>query len=494
MRVLCVGNNTEDTDTKTRKLAANANIVCYGLLSELDGDIPALKNEGYYHTSVYDLEKSKLLDLARNFDHVIVLDQPKECYSHPTAFYNTVCIAEEISEFTAVTFLDPSYKHAIGFFKELVLKNKSFCIFPFIELLVNNEHTTVCCRSNTPITNIKDLKDFKTDTNYQSIRQKMLSGDPLPNHCSSCYKLENLGIDSPRIIETVEWANRLDLNNVNDLLDLNTPVYYEVRPSNKCNLQCRMCGPSSSHLIAKEYKKIGLISIIKPTKYEDFYFINTDQIKKLYVSGGEPSISKELHQFLDKCIDSNNTNFEFVINTNAVKFSQTFKNKISKFSNCQFIISIDGYNELNYYIRWPSNWDSIINNVQYLIDHKHYITFNVTITIYNIARLYQLLEFFDNKFPSIIVHAQLNSDQSTLFDPLNFPNKKLVINNLSKVRSLNCYKNDQSLQTIIDSLIQFYKESYVFDAEKFNKFLEFNTRLDASRNVKLIDYMPELLN
>ena len=39
MKVLCLGNNTQDTDTITRNLAQIALSECHGLLSELDGPI-----------------------------------------------------------------------------------------------------------------------------------------------------------------------------------------------------------------------------------------------------------------------------------------------------------------------------------------------------------------------------------------------------------------------------------------------------------------------
>ena len=36
MRILCLGNNTELTDIQARELAQNNNLLCHGLLSEID--------------------------------------------------------------------------------------------------------------------------------------------------------------------------------------------------------------------------------------------------------------------------------------------------------------------------------------------------------------------------------------------------------------------------------------------------------------------------
>lgn len=494
MRILCLGNNTEDTDSKTRQLALNHNSVCHGLISEIDCPVATdlVLHDGYYHSSVYDITFSRLIELSKKFNKVIILDQPKHQYSHPDAFYKTIRVAKEIAKTQSVLYIDPAYEHGITFFQDFVNTNKSFCIFPFIELLTNNGNTTVCCRSNTPITPLKDLDNFRTNAGYQEIRTKMLNGELLPDHCSSCYNLENRGIVSARIQETVEWCNRLDLNSLEDLDHLSDPAYYEVRPSNVCNLQCRMCGPESSNLIAREYKKLNLITDLPDKEFADFDFIKLDHLKKLYVAGGEPTAIVELYDFLDRCIVNKQTDFEFVINTNATKLNSRFKQQIKHFSNLQFIVSIDGFKELNYYIRWPSDWNTIIDNVQYLKQHNHVVSFNVTVSIYNVAHLAQLLTFFDTEFPNTLVHCQLAESTDDMLSALNYPLSDQVIDNLKQVQQLNCYKNDPLLSSFIDGIIAHYQTRKVIDWNKLSKFFQFNELLDQSRNIKLTDYLFDL--
>ena len=201
MRVLCLGNNTEDTDRITRNLADNT---CHGLLSELDGPLPSIK-DGWYHSSIYDISYGKLIEIAKDFDQVIMLDQSKEQYSHPNAFYQTVRLIKNIPN---GKFINDSYSNSITFFENLVLENPSFCIHPFIQMLVQNGNTTVCCRSEKPITHLSKLKSYKTDPNYQEIRNSMLNGKKIPEHCGYCYALEDKGITSARQQETIEWANK----------------------------------------------------------------------------------------------------------------------------------------------------------------------------------------------------------------------------------------------------------------------------------------------
>lgn len=493
MKILCIGNNTEDTDLRTRNLAKKNNMECNGLLSLLDGKMMPIDKDGFYHTSIYDIPESDLIDLSKNFDSILILDQRCEDYSHPNAFFKTIMLAQRLSSKVPVEYIDSvSIKH-IDFFQEFIKKNKSFCIFPFIELLTFDKHTTVCCRSTTPIVELKKLDNYQTDVHYQEIRKKMIDGVMIPEHCSYCYDLEEKGISSSRIEETVEWTNRLGITNLSQLQELKTPAYYEIRPSNICNLQCRMCSPASSHLIEAEYKKLKLIDNVKKFHYSGFDIVDFSNLHKLYISGGEPTAMPEFYQFLDRCIDQKKTDFELMINTNATKFSDKFKKQISKFDNFQFTVSIDGYDKLNHYIRWPSDWNSIIENLRYICDHKHKVFINVTISIYNVSKLYELFGFFDKEFPIIEhIHAQLETNGKGKLSPLNFPKPDVVIENIELIKNLKCYRNNVGLSSVLDGIQTHYREKFQFDLKSWKDFFDFNDILDNNRNIFLVDYLPEI--
>jgi pyruvate-formate lyase-activating enzyme len=496
MKILCLGNNTEDTDIKTRALALAESVDCHGLLSDLDTNVALtdISRSGYYHTSVYDIEYGKLFKFAQQFDKVIVLDQPREQYSHPDAFLKTIQLSNQIKQYVEVVLLDPSHEHNINFFENLVKTNKSFCIFPFIELLTNQRtdgQTTVCCRSTTPVAKLSEIKSFKTDKNYKIIRDKMLNGIPVPEHCSVCYNIEAQNILSAREQETVEWANRLNLTSLDDLDSIEHPAYYEIRPSNVCNLQCRMCSPSSSQLIAKEYKRINLIETLPPSERSNFDIINFTNLKKLYVAGGEPTAMPEFYEFLDRCIKENKS-FEFLVNTNATKISDKFKKQLKLLPHIQFIVSVEGIGDLNHYIRWPSNWNTIVENMKYLVNNHHKITTNTTVSIYNVTRLYELFKWFDDEFPGMLVHAQLARSKNDILSALRFPNTEFALASLLPIQQLNCYNNDKLLKSLIDGLIAHYRRAPIIDQEQLKLFFEFNNKLDKSRNILLKDYIPEL--
>ena len=73
-RVLVIGNNSEDTDLRTENLARKNSSKNLGLITE-DSDI---SQPGYYHSSIADASSGYLINVAKQFDKVILLDQPLE--------------------------------------------------------------------------------------------------------------------------------------------------------------------------------------------------------------------------------------------------------------------------------------------------------------------------------------------------------------------------------------------------------------------------------
>jgi len=485
MRRLCIGSNTEDTDIQSSRLAKEHNSTNWGLITGPDNN---LDNNGYYHTSIVDLTQSEIVTISKHFDHIIFLDQPIEEWSHPDSFERTWELAKHLPK-EKIIYQNRNQFEAVDYFSNLVKTNKSFCIFPFIELLAQNGHTTVCCRSHTPVTTIDKITDWSTDPDYKIIRDKMLQGSSVPEHCSSCYKYEQLGMQSARQQETVEWANRLGIRSIDDLKKITDPAYYEVRPSNVCNLACRSCSPELSSQLEKEFIVIGLHDSDVKFQYTNFDFIKIDKIKKLYVAGGEPTAMVDMVTFMEKCVQLGTTDFEFIINTNAHKFSNRMKELFKQFKNLSFIVSIDGYREVNDYVRWLSNWENTIKNAQYLVEQGHRITFNTVVSMWTVSRWHELCLFLDSNFPNSTIHGSLAESDNDIMSPLNYPDYDLLKANFIKLKTIGSYRNDQLFRSFVDSLIE---HTSLTDIDQLTKFFEYNDILDKSRGVQLKNYIPEL--
>jgi len=482
MKIICLGNNTEDSDSMAKTLAGNRQLAYHGLISDIDQlfEINEIRDNSVYHSTIFDCTFGRLIKICDQFDEVIMLDQPKESYSHPDSWSKTLQVIQK-------TCAPIKVYQADDYWLNLLETNKSFCVLPWVQQYLGNADdpsvVRVCCRSPIQIGTIdRNDQTWQDDPKYKDIRESMINGKPLP-HCGYCYDQEQQGLISDRRTETLEWVNRLDLVNLEALETIKKPVYYEVRASDRCNLQCRMCDPKSSHRIAKEYQTLGWYTPTqKQTSFSNpFDLIDFQDTKKIYVSGGEPMLNSAFFKWLDRCAQIGNTDIECLINTNGTKLPLRFKKFLPIFSNLQFVFSIDGYGEDNDYIRWGSRWHDIVANWQFLVSNGNRVHVNTTVSIYNVHKLSRLYQFIDQNFPGTLVHINLAKDPAHL-DVRSFPDARLAISDLEKIRDTDCYHNNPLMADNIEHLIKtFANDDYEVSTDKLQQFFSFNDQLDLLR-------------
>lgn len=189
--------------------------------------------------------------------------------------------------------------------------------------------------------------------------------------CSKCHSDEELGIFSLR-----NYANQLH-HNVSDVD--NRVVDLELRLSNVCNLKCLMCHPISSSLVAAErhqhkekFKKLNnhQLSFYNPKssnyfetqQFDDWFRTITPSLRRIHITGGEPflipTVTDLLNQLLPVASDISlgfNTNLT-ILSTEQIELLQQFPNLILN-------VSLEGVGLINDWVRYPSKWDSIDQNI-----------------------------------------------------------------------------------------------------------------------------------
>jgi pyruvate-formate lyase-activating enzyme len=495
-KILCLGNNGSNTDQMVSLLAHDHNSINHGLVDDPDF-VPELP--GYYHTTVVDVPWGKLITLAQRFDTVLMADQPASEWTHKKclqATYKFMVELEKIGHHTI--FRNNNNVKKFVYWTELLTKNnKSFCIYPWVNMYLDNRDLKLCARSGPVVTTLDNITNWGQDPKYNEIRQKMLAGELLPDHCKKCYEYENLGIESYRQFESLDWITQLDLESVDDLKNITQPYYYENNAGNNCNIKCRGCQPTFSRPIGLEAKKFN---IVPPTPLKQVVSkMSTDHIdidlldsqSTVYFQGGEPTIMPEVADFLKQCIEKNKTDFNLTMCTNGVKISSKFVDLVNQFSKVNFSLSIDGYDKINDYWRSGSNWNKVIGNARMLESLGHNISINTVPGIYNVTNLHLLFEFLDREFPFTAVYLQLNyiAWQSAF----NHPDTGAVLESLKKCQNTSIYRsNGKSCKSGIDSLYQHYSSAPVFNLDHLRMFFNYNDQLDRARGVKLADYIPEL--
>ena len=116
-------------------------------------------------------------------------------------------------------------------------------------------------------------------------------------------------------IKIIREINKRRSFNVAILVDLqgkNDIHYVDLRITNKCNLRCRMCVPQSSILLARDMKELGYNvspEELRNAPAKDFDSLiselgpKLDNLKIVYLAGGEPSIMDEQYMFIDYLIE-----------------------------------------------------------------------------------------------------------------------------------------------------------------------------------------------
>src|SRR5262249_16150554 len=93
---------------------------------------------------------------------------------------------------------------------------------------------------------------------------------------------------------------------------------------------------------------------------------NAANLKRLYITGGEPLLMKRVIEIVDFLIESRNTDLTLEFSTNCTKINTEILRKLSKFRAVNLALSLDGFGDAHEYIRFPAKWYVIDRNIRRL--------------------------------------------------------------------------------------------------------------------------------
>ena len=279
-----------------------------------------------------------------------------------------------------------------------VFKNKSFCPIPWTGLMMNHDGKIKnCIRSEhtLPLGNLhqNSIEEILLGEENQRRQQMILNHELIPS-CQACYDIENskasLDIVSDRIFYIRELKhNNLDLYQQGNF-DLQT---IDVRWSNLCNFACVYCSPDFSSKWTEELK-IKHISIKDKKKqdFKDYIFNNAKKLKHVYMAGGEPLLMKENLELLELL----DPNVNLRVNTNLSNTDTKIFDKICKFKNVQWTISIETIEDEFEYIRYGSKWDDFLENLNIVQSLDHKVSFNMLYFVLNYKSIFECIDYLKN--------------------------------------------------------------------------------------------------
>lgn len=444
-------------------------------------------------------------------------------------------------------------------------RGTKLCPVPWMsQSLRSNGDVRICCQANQgpdrgllrdeegKVYNAADgrLQESRNSRLSKDIRKSMLNGEWHPE-CIRCQRETEAGMRARIEYENEIWIDHGHFN-WDDLIastyedgtidtDAVYCTFYDLRFGNLCNLKCRMCGSTDSSQWYEDHFKLhgntfrdshGTVKLVlndkgKHVPEEDVYNWHENpvfwksmeqripEISKLYIVGGEPLMINRHYEFLQKCVDQDCAkNIIVEYNSNLTNVPQRAYDIWKHFKQINIGASVDGVGDINYYMRPPSRFDKIHDNLKKLsvAEGNYKIWIAATVNIFNVLHFPEFIEWIIvNKIPRV------NDDNyrplltpHPLHGPRYYNIRVLPADAKEKVKAkYEQYKNylpqlidnqdwpedrkeasKKEAVKILDSYIDFMYAADYSDA--LPQFWDNTRRLDAIRGHSIEDYIPEL--
>ena len=359
--------------------------------------------------------------------------------------------------------------------------------------------------------------------NLKKIR-KDLSNGVWPLACQNCKNAEDNNVASMRTI----WNDELPSTPITEVMNPLDVRYLDLTFGTKCNSKCMTCNLDLSDFWEEEYKihypetrnrVINRVSISIGTAQK---LIDTfPNVQRISFIGGEPTISDEHIEFLKMLIaKGTNKNIGLSYVTNLTGVTDELLELWDKFYRVHISVSIDGFDKVNEYIRYPFKWSKTETSLKTILklcqdhthSHKYTMGLSCTHSVYNAIQAPDLIEYFYD-----ILKTYECADGNTLLkhcgafvNRVSSPKDAMVSNLSNKYRNIGIEKINRLLNKIqvdVDNgmlvergLIESLKlmsawldEPWSMDKNNIKTLIKFIKVSDEFRNRKINDYIPELI-
>ena len=400
---------------------------------------------------------------------------------------------------------------------------------PFTGLATREDGAVkVCCRSH-PIGFIQDdsLEDIWNNDTMQRIRRQVLTGNR-PAECAPCFNLEDQGVESlrQRHIKGEIPEARINLypdTPLQEIMPFEFPTM-EIKMNNLCNLKCRMCNPMDStswndwNEVEEHYKKEDNFLVQKIVdlnlKKKPFLdsFVDTDNwwasfekllpyFRRVEFAGGEPLMDPTHYKILDMLAPyGDNIEIKYATNLTILgKSNRTIWEYWPKFKSVAVNVSIDGIGNSYEYIRGNASWAELVNNIRQIqtIPNVSRIVGAVAVQVSNVLILDKMIELFLDDLGIVFYTNMVNYPNVLSAQVLPGPLKNIAITRLlnvqDKLASFKLVEKHPMLLNLtrgqITGVINYLNSNN--QSDKWNDCIEFNRKLDVTRNQSFLDVTPE---
>ncbi len=414
----------------------------------------------------------------------------------------------------------------------MTVPSKTFCVLPWVHAatLTDGSVQLGCVSGGGSGVNLHEhtLGEYWNSDYVKDARQRMLAGVEV-KACRTCYREEAHGYKSHRIVENEVWQERWGKDEIQRLINttaadgsLDTAIQYlDLRLGNTCNMECVMCHPreSSRWVLAaqklselfqdKELKNAWRFrSLMGKSRFE--WYRNTafwanlktflPYMKEIILAGGEPFLIKEQFSLVKACCEAGEAHhIRLRYHTNGTVFPAEMVPYWEQFEGVHFFVSIDGIGKVANYVRYPSEWKEIQNNIhRFDALGKNTITnFHFTAHALNIHCLPEVFEWADasglrNRKDFADVQEYVST--SLVHRPA-YQNVRVLPVDCKRVitEKIGAYVEERLNGQNVDKLMAILNFMNSDDhSHKMRSLVEYTKMLDISRNTDFLDTFPEL--
>lgn len=329
-------------------------------------------------------------------------------------------------------------------------QNQKFCPLPWIIQAIRNDGSLrACSNSHSSVSKgllrkedgsvynaaSDNLSEAFNSNDLKALRLSMLNNESHPI-CARCDREEAQGVRSRRLAETENWSHKFSLEDAKSMTNAEgeineNPIYLDMRFGNKCNLKCRSCSPTDSSFWYEDHAelwgqtsftdgntKVNLIregsKLVEDTSMYRWYenphfwvqmFDRLQNVEQIHTVGGEPLLIDQHFTLLEKCIEMNIAhNITIEYNSNITVIPEKAWALWDHFKRINIGASIDGVGRVNDYIRHPSKFETIYQNLKRIDESPENIFcwIATTVQVYNAHHLPELMKWVvKNKFNKV---------------------------------------------------------------------------------------------
>lgn len=378
-----------------------------------------------------------------------------------------------------------------------LVQDKLFCAAPWNHFFVQQDgDVRVCCMvggQGEVLGNINEQswEDIWYGEKYQNLRKKFLERDPETlKYCKHCLDYDKFGEGSCR--HQFNGFVKESERSIDFLIENPRVVSLDLRTSRTCGLACLICGPWNSSRWEKElnFKNRCYVTEEGYRNVEQLIEDLKRRIVHVNIVGGEPFMMKEAMYLLQE-VQPYKKRIKILINTNCQTLSyrgQEVLPLLEGFDWVQIDASIDAVGKAAEYQRYGAKWEVIKSNFEKLLDTPYKIWVHPTVSIFNILRLVELLQYLDTLDSSKFELCGGNM----LFDPEEYSIVNIPVKFKDRIRDiLEESKRDVSAKyrPFIQKWVDFmYSQEPKVPWEQIKQKIESN---DQRRGNRFLDINPE---